>query len=135
MYCEKTKDRLLMMLNCATDPLECSPLDNMASLCGVCEIVATVLTHTEGLWLEAGYAYKAVEIAAAAIRHLDDYLTDENRHHASKRKLEAIKTKLRRLEARYYKLNHNQRYDDEVEAVKHELHGWLRHLLDGRKGA
>ena len=108
MYCEKTKDHLIGLLNGAESE-EQTTLANMASLCEVCDTIIVVLTHTEGLWLECEYAYKAAEIACRAGKQVDAYLTDENTHHASKRKLEAVKMKLRLIEERYFRLNHEQR--------------------------
>ena len=90
------KDHLLGLINEANDVHE---------LVAVCATITTVLTHTEGLWMEATYCYKAKEIAARCVSELHCYETTCQRHKTHEmitRHIDALRT----LEERYHKLQH-----------------------------
>lgn len=93
-----TKDHLLQLINGAT---------NAQELMVVAETVTTVLVHTEGLWLELGYCYKASEIAQRLVTELASHEVD-GVHHKTAEKLRTHRLTLARLAERYHTLQQQQ---------------------------
>jgi len=90
------KDHLLQLINGANDHNE---------LMAVAETITTILTHTEGFWIELGYCYKASEIAQRLVTELASYEVD-GLHHKTAEKLRASRFYLSKLADRYHKLQH-----------------------------
>lgn len=87
-----TKNRLYDLLN--------ANVPDDVKLSNIGEII-TVLTHTEGFWIELRYAYKACEIASAT-RHRIDGMLDETTHPKRVKRLVALRDKLISLESLYF---------------------------------
>jgi hypothetical protein len=72
------------------------------SLCNNCETILTVLQHTQGLWLHAEYAYKAVEVCERARRAVGQYQTT-CQHHKTHAKLQTLSDRLATMADAYHK--------------------------------
>jgi hypothetical protein len=90
------KNHLLDLINNA---------NNASELMAVADTITMILTHTEGLWLEADYCYKASEIAQRLVMELASYEV-EGLHHATEKKLRTHRLILAKLADRYHKLQH-----------------------------
>lgn len=90
------KDHLLGLINGA---------NNHNELMAVAETITVILTHTEGLWMEAEYCYKASEIAQRLVTELASYEVDDL-HHKTVEKLRYHRLALAKLADRYHKLQH-----------------------------
>lgn len=90
------KDHLLRLINEAS---------NAHELIVVAETITVVLTHTEGLWLEAGYCYKASEIAQRLVTELASYEV-EGLHYKAEECLRNHRLKLAKIANRYHTLQH-----------------------------
>ena len=88
------KDHLLGLINGANTPAE---------LMVVAETITTILTHTEGLWQEAEYCYKASEIAQRLVTELASHEVD-GIHHKTAEKLRYHRLALAKLSDRYHTL-------------------------------
>ncbi len=83
-------------------------VETVDELYEVCEeIIAPVLNHTEGMWIELKYCYKAVEIANLCIDSLNHWL-NTCQHHKTILKLSQIKAKMQTISNRYYTYHHQQ---------------------------
>ena len=92
------KDHLLRLINEA---------NNAQELMVVAETITTILTHTEGLWLEAEYCYKASEIAQRLVTELASYEV-EGIHYKTEEKLRTHRLILAKMADRYHSLQHQQ---------------------------
>lgn len=90
------KNHLLSIINGANGPAE---------LMVAAETITVILTHTEGLWMEAKYAYKASEIAQRLVTELASYEVD-GIHHKTAEKLRYHRLTLALLADRYQKLQY-----------------------------
>ena len=106
------KDHLLGLINEANDVHE---------LVAVCATITTVLTHTEGLWIEAMYCYKAKEIAARCVSELRCSM-DWVQHHKTLEMIARHIDALRMLEERYHKLQHQWLFGVEQVFAHRALH-------------
>jgi hypothetical protein len=88
------KDHLLSLINDA---------DDIHKLVEVSQVITTILTHTEGLWLEAGYCYKASEIATRCANELASYC-GACMHHKTHEMVDKHRSALRSIAERYYQL-------------------------------
>ncbi len=98
MSCVHTKDHLYEILNAANDVHE---------TCTVADTICTILKHTEGLWLEARYCYKAKEIAGRVKETLERFI-GTCQHHKTHEMLAVRRDTARRLEEHYHKLQQQQ---------------------------
>ena len=92
------KDHLLGLINGA---------NNANELMVVAETITTILTHTEGLWLEAEYCYKASEIAQRLVTELASYEVD-GLHHKTEDKIRTHRLIVAKLAERYHSLQHRE---------------------------
>jgi len=101
-----TKNNLLALLNSASDVHE---------LMTASETILIVLEHTEGLWYDAKYCYKASEIAEECRKRLDAYTTT-CQHYKTHEKIARMRDKMRLLADRYHILQRESR-DAEAAAL------------------
>jgi hypothetical protein len=92
------KDHLLGLINGANNAFE---------LMVVSEMITVILTHTEGLWQEAEYCYKASEIAQRIVTELASYEVD-GVHHKTAEKIRYHRLHLVKLAERYHVLQQQQ---------------------------
>lgn len=95
MSCEKTKTHLFDLIN--------SP-ETVEELIQVSCTVETVLKHTEGLWQEARYCYKAKEIAERLVARFDEILNQDDIHHKTAARVKIRKYFIQELVQRYHEL-------------------------------
>lgn len=89
-----TKDRLLAMLNSADDKMQYLTL---------AEIVMNTISITQGMWVEAGYAYKAAEICRKISDQCFFYTRDYN-HAMTLRRINTVRNQAEEMITRFSKL-------------------------------
>lgn len=98
MSCVATKDHLLALINAA--------VDREAFVDLVKTVIIPIFTHTEGLWIEATYCYKASEILHRCVEQFNTYKTSCG-HHLTLQMLDGLRLECVKLEERYHRLQHN----------------------------